>query len=303
MNITNRIDESETQAAIETLKCYLVHQKYRIRLRELVWGKAQQLQTQLSVEQFPVNIRFENDEYISRIQKIESSSWASIALISNGCYWGEPRDDDVWLTQIRRLANIDMPLGGSVSYINLFGYPAALNLYGAAISAIATEKHGLLKDLFLTPSRASDDPGSHVVAGRVCDWLIDGSAAHELLPELSANRTYRNPVSLYLQTTLRPIFSGLIPSDSEYLEAFDRFEYLSCLVSHDLSNGSRFRIGSFAWRNHGSGGTTPTIFAREISDFQSAWPPLREGLFGGSLERLQSAKADVDRIASRHVWR
>ena len=106
---------------------------------------------------------------------------------------------------------------------------------------------------------------------------------------------------------LRKPFSDLIPSEDEYADTFDRFEYLLSLAEADwwITSGkwTRFSGGRFAWRHvPGSPGWLPRMVAAELERDGTAWPPLSAGLFGGDISRLQAAKTAVDEQAAKSYW-
>ena len=83
--------------------------------------------------------------------------------------------------------------------------------------------------------------------------------------------------------------------DREYLEAFDRFEYLASLVYADQAalqgEGVGWApIGCFGWRRG-----IVTIVDREIQNEGQSWPAFR--LFGGSgFDRLNASRDVVARL-------
>ena len=299
----NECGSSGVDGAIELLKSYLTRPEFRIILREMVWRAVEDLTAELTSENSPIDCGVSETEYITRIQKLESISERSVALIVNGSFWGEPKDDDVWLTQLRRLASVDACQGGNRLYINLFHYPALLSMYGAGIAAISRERYQFLKAVLLTRCRPTEYRGTNVLVDTVFPTRgINGDIAQKLLPSLEYGKQYKTPISRYLQHVIRPFFVNLIPSDGEFLESFDRFEYLASLISNDVTGGRRNVVGSFAWRQHGASALVSEIFAQEFDTFKDQWAPLREGLFGGSSERFQSAKAKIDARADRFTW-
>ena len=89
--------------------------------------------------------------------------------------------------------------------------------------------------------------------------------------------------------------ADLIPSEDDYTDAFDRYEYLARLVHQDLSG---FAIeGLFVWR-----GRARQLIGSEIGEAQGDWQPLRAGLFDGSVERFQKAKSAIDQATARLRW-
>ena len=222
----------ETHAAVETLKRYLSEERYRIRLRELVREATEELVLQLRPDAFPPSTDFSNEEVISRTQRLEALSATSLAVMANGCYWGEPSHDDAWIEKARRLAEFEAPQGGRTVWLGLFRYPALLHLYAAGIAAVAEGRYELLAALLLEPCRSADsDEARTIVQVAHPSHTITEEVARSLFPHPDAPKNnYKVPLSQYLQRTLRPTFADLVPAEKDYTEAFERFEYLACLV-------------------------------------------------------------------------
>jgi hypothetical protein len=104
---------------------------------------------------------------------------------------------------------------------------------------------------------------------------------------------------------LRPLFSDSLPQQYRYADCFDRFEYLTALVSADLREKSATAtkdefigpIGRFDWRN--AGNKVLELMNAEITNFESNWSPLQHGLFDKSVERLKAVKAGYDDLLKR----
>ncbi len=291
----------ESRAAIETLKRYLTHEEHRIRLREMVQDATVNLVEQLTSDGFPVQGNFSEEEYLDRIRKIEAQSERNLAFMANGCFWGKPDHDDAWIDLVRRLADFDTPRSGLAAYIAILRLPALLCMYAGGIAAVAKGRYGLLGSLLLAPCRWSDHLGpKKVIVGSIYPHAVLGHGGQSLLPSIPG-RQYRFPESEYLHRALRAPFSGLLPAEYEYTAAFDRFEYLANLISQD-EIGHFFSDGMFLVRNSSSISSVPRLIAQEIEEQRGEWPPIRAGLFGGSLDRLQEALISVGELVRQNRW-
>lgn len=226
----------ETRVAVETLKRYLPEERARIRLGELVRDSREELVGNISSNAFPPDSAASNEELLVRTRRLEALSESSLALIANGCYWGDGEHDDLWLRTIRRLAEIEVPTQGKAVWIALFRYPALLHLYAAGIAAVASGRYRLLSKLLLEPC--------HSVHRGATPSVVEFIYSHEVLTERSAhilfphpqapNMNYKTPLSQYLHRILRQVFVDIIPAEQEYTSMFDRYEYLASLVQFDL---------------------------------------------------------------------
>ena len=293
----------DTQVAVETLKRYLPEERQRIRLRELVRDTTEELVAHLEAEEVPPNADRSEEKLVARARRLEALSERSLALTANGCYWGSIEQDEAWLSTVRRLAAFETAQYGRSLWENRFRYPALLHLYAAGIAAVAKGRYELLASLFLAPSRSTDGSGPQGIVQAVYPpQIVDDSEALVLCSHAKGEtQRWRMPLSQYLDLTLRPLFADLIPADEDYTDAFDRFEYLASLVHADLhlqgSSRAVFAGGCFIWR-----GQIQRIVKREIDEAQEKWPPLKAGLFAGSVERLREVKSKVDHAAAQASW-
>ena len=290
----------EARVAAETLKRYLSEDRYRIRLRELVGNVTEELVGRIGGDAFPPHTAFSNEELLARTRRLEIACESSLALIANGCYWGEAKHDDLWLQTIRRLAEFEAPRSGLPLWIGLFRYPALLHLYVAGIASVAASRYYLLAKLLHAPCRSIDHGEiQNVVESVYAPFIVSDNAAQILMSDPDAPETrYKTPLSQYLFSVLRPVFTELVPAEQEYTDAFDRFEYLVSLVQYDLDQF--YALGCFVWRDRRQ---FFAMVGKEIEAARDRWPPLSAGLFGGSLDRLLEAKQAVDAEAARRRWR
>ena len=139
----------------------------------------------------------------------------------------------------------------------------------------------------------------NVVESVYAPFIVSDNAAQILMSDPDAPETrYKTPLSQYLFSVLRPVFTELVPAEQEYTDAFDRFEHLVSLVQYDLDQF--YALGCFVWRDRRQ---FFAMVGKEIEAARDRWPPLSAGLFGGSLDRLLEAKQAVDAEAERRRWR
>ena len=298
----------DTQAAVETLKRYLVEDRHRIRLRDLVHEVAKELVSHLNTEEFPVDARPTDEEIVARVQRLNSLCQQMFSLVAHGCFNGRPEHDEVWLGVVRRLASVEVPRAGYDVWRGLLRYPALLSFYTAGIGSVVAARYDLLASLLLSRMRSirSGEPET-IVQSVYLHSIVAENTAHIVHPNPGGSR-YHTPLSQYLQHALRPVFAELAPTEPDYVESFDRFEYLASLVHADLHHSKHGRVsfagGCFEWRREFYGHQwLPDLMAKEIEDSQDSWPPLQAGLFEGSVERLLEVKRLVDQdVARRPRW-
>jgi len=134
--------------------------------------------------------------------------------------------------------------------------------------------------------------------------VLGADAIKKSVPGYSNRLT---PASDYLCDLMRPLMEDHLPQKCRYEECFDRFKYLLALVFADLhekslgTNSGDFRgpRGQFVWRVLDRTEDIAEVVANEVTKFSVNWAPLKNGLFDGSLDRLNSVKAGFDRLITK----
>lgn len=290
--------------AVATLKRYLSEDRHSIRLHDLVIQETETLYQKLSDDNFPVDIQFSLEELVKRVQRYEALTEMVLGLVINGCFSGREEHERIWIHSLERIEETARAKTGINHWLNLRLYPALLLLYGGGISSIASEKYSTIAAL-LMKARGN-------ISGRYYPMVLavntDSVMEKELGRKLPGMDQSRVPMSSYLcYKVLREPFRELIPSDDKYNKCFDRFEYLLALIHADLFekhlNGFAWPLGLFCFLRRFR--PEPHIIEQIESEASSAgenWPPLRAGLFDGSLERLQIVKGDIDEHIKKHGW-
>ena len=272
--------------AVASLKKFVVEDRFRIQLNDLVMSEVERLFAQLS----SLNVSaysLDCDSIKQRLELYENSSQILTALIANGCFWGTEEQAVIWSRAIIRILDLAPMAGGTTVLLNLRRYPALLALYAGGIACVAADKYGTLKVL-LRDSRTSIDAAAE---GKDA-MLVRKMAIYEILPgealNKCSNQNRKTPCSDRLHKELREIFRTLIPSDVKYDDLFDRWEYMLSLVGFDTTtdDGGYFSaaVGRFGWRNRGFGRDSASITVVLFDEFVKknslgGWAPITSGLF------------------------
>ncbi|AFY74305.1 hypothetical protein Syn7502_02302 [Synechococcus sp. PCC 7502] len=279
------------KVAVATLKKYIPEDRYIIRLHDLVQEETEKLHSSLSPDNFPLGIEFGKDEFIKRVKHYESLVEIPLALMAIGCYWGNEKHESIWAKCLERIANPLSYISYSsycLEWKNLSYYPSLLLFYAGGIAAIAAGRFRNLNILMTQQTNRSVKP--------LALYLNTYSVINRDTWNQIYGTNFYTPISDHLYDLLRATFQELLPEDSYYQKYFDCFEYLLALTYADLSikaNNSCdwVPMGSFMWR----GGIDKEI-EMEVKESNSNWAPLKAGMFEGSMQRFQSAKAICDRI-------
>jgi hypothetical protein len=264
-----------------------------------VHQETEKLVAELTDQAFPAQTTLEPAaELRQRLAKYHALCQTPLALLATGCYWGAPHHTRLWVQCLQRVASTAQSGGGLVYLIKLRSFPALLLMYAAGLAAVASDNYANLAAVLLQP-KVNDERGE---TGPICRHINAMSVIEidvgRLLPGMAQRQT---PVSDYLFGELRSPLREYIPDQNDYQATFDRFEYLLALVYADLrrwtSRGEGWvgPIGCYAWRGqHFQKSTAMSIVAQEIEADGASWPPLKAGLFGGSLEQAKTAKSKFD---------
>lgn len=277
-------------AAVAMVKRYLVDDRYRIRLYDFVTAEVERTRELVGDEQLAIVGTFNSEVVTDRVQRAEAATEVLRAVLSCGCYWSRAYDD-LWVRALQRLSNPGKL--GTIINGGLDGrfLPALFAYYAAGLGAVAGGNYDTLRSIFLNTKIVEYDKETPVVA-----YLYPGVVLQQQYGRLLSGMDRRHtPTSDYLQVALRESLKPVLVGEREYQEVFDRFEYLIALVYADRKPNSGWApIGCFGWRDQGS--ILPKV-EREINEQGVTWPAM--ALFGGSPERLQSARAVVAAIQGR----
>lgn len=297
-----------TKAAVTSLKKYIVDDKYRIQLRELMHDATEELYGELTDGSFPAGqVADTKEELNSRIKRYEALSERLLSLMIAGCYWGGSEHENNWVYALERIANSAKEESGVILWLKLRLYPALLLLYGSGIAALANDNYSTFASLLTKPLLKRSDR-THPIALRV-NWpeVFDDRAGKFIE---GRDRDYV-PGSEHLYEVLREPLREYLPDDSRYDKCFDRFEYLLGLIIYWLDSAEYgFKwgpIGRFGWkwksRSYTGEYCVLTNLEDEFNKNPDEWPPLRTGLFDGSHETFRKIKTEFDDFVREIVGR
>lgn len=289
--------------AVGSLKKFLVEDRFRIQLHELVMGEVERQVSLLATMGVTVN-QLGCDALHERLALYETSMQILLPMVANGCYWGTVDQAHLWSRATVRLVDLAPPAGGTSILLALKRYPALMALYAAGIACVASRNYETLKVL-LRDSRTSVD----VPLDGKDDLLIRKIVIHQVLPldalNRCSNQNLKTPGSDRLHRQLRETFRPLIPNDPDYDNIFDRWEYLLSLVGHDTHDeGGYFwpAVGRFGWRNRGFGREGASItdaLSKEHEKFGNSWGLIVSGLFESSERFSEAEKGFKEQVLAR----
>jgi hypothetical protein len=314
-------DLLSTKVAVARMKKYLADRAQRINLHDLLTAETERAYTAATGDRFPMQgSQLTSSDITARLQSYEGSLDTILNLLICGARWAEAEHDALILRCYKRLADQSGPKSGLVVWIRLQRYPALLLLYAMGLAALSHGDYRLLRALFNLKVREDDYKQEKTVAAAIFDQAVL-SREHQKLA--LGNR--HTPLSDRLFQILREPLRVYLPSDVEYDQTFDWFEYLLCLCHCDaevtragLAEAKErdpgftlwASVGRFGWKGTYEG--TPGIQAETQLRKGEPYPEkvaavMKAGFFesGGQHEdKFVEIKAAFDRLVERvrHEW-
>lgn len=303
-------DDLEGKPSLEqTVKEYLSDTRFRIRLDDLAsYELRTALQTFMGPE-FSMVPTVTAEAFGTRLRQYESATAPLNTLTVLLAKWGVAEHQPALERIVSRLADGNEMAGGKTVWLGLRWYPLLLLMYGGGIAALSAHNYTSLATIFNTRvgDHVSGRGTQEAISATVSEILeVDRGEMFKKLPGYERNYV---PRSEYLFKAVQPAIEDLLFLGRSYEELFDRFEIFYALTYADLENQKRHHLwgppGRFAWkrRSLGRSGDPYGALVAEATSAGNAWPPLRSGFFGGSIERFQEIAQRYDEeLLSKLQW-
>jgi hypothetical protein len=184
-------------------------------------------------------------------------------LLANGAYWGGLPELNLWRDAIARIGGLNVLEGGNSALLALRKYPAGLLFYAAGLAATAAKNGATLKALCRDFSIVLDGERKPLVLSAL-PWNVMQADYASQLPGYGHRLVSMND---RFYDVLREPLREYAPSESDYADTFDLFEYITALVHLDarlqttkqtIAPVGRFWIG----RYHPAGVPTAPLLDR-----------------------------------------
>ncbi len=271
-----------------TMKHLLATAEHRIELRDFLVNICDAIADNRTRLAFDMSLRqVTSEEFARRIEAYRTLADDGVQAMALAGFWAGPMHEGRWSEVIERLSNNDNPQWDG--WHALAKYPELLLVYAAGLAAVASRNYAVIREI-LVEARIETNRGVRPAVLELNPISILHPDTVRRLPGLERHHT---PGSDLLHQTLRDPLRDFLPSQTTYDRVFDQWEYLLALVVADqrafLGEREWAPIGRFGWRRvdfeH-----IDQMMLQEAEQHKADWRPLRTGLFGGSLERYQTAR-------------
>ena len=234
----------DMSSAIAELKGYLPDPVRRIVLHDFMMNEIERAID--PIRDLQVDAAPSYEDYAQRITTYETASIRLLALLVVGVFHSNTRDHDrLWARCVERLASRELEADGRSLLVNLQQYPTYLALYAVGLGAVVSDRVDSLARVLGSVTIRDPYRPYRVGVAMGSGGALNAQAVKHAFPDLKNRKT---PISDRLLDLLRPLVSDFVPSDDEYQEFFDEFEYLMGLV-HAAGEGQGWGpLGRAVWR-------------------------------------------------------
>ncbi len=307
------VPSSEADSSIETcagkirkVKSLLASEASSIELHDFVVAEVRRFLSGTSEDHFKADGTFSRDELLERISRYEEVT-NDLALIT-ACiaYWAKPAHKAILQKALARSTDRLEWHGGLVLWKHLRWYPLILELYCSGIAAIEGKRYDSLANIFysVVGSTENTQEGEFLVEA-VADTIGELALAN-VFKQLPGHERQLTPMSEYLFKILQPKLDDVLFIGKSYESAFDEFEVLFALVVADHKRQRDEHvwgpIGRFGWKQRRGASSPLSRVIAEARASGESWEPLKAGLFGGKLERLNGAADEFQQLVSKLSW-
>jgi hypothetical protein len=238
----NRPHPMSTEIAVATVKRYLVEERYRVRLDDLMRTEIEAVHEAASAEREPRDSEDLPHAYLRHLGVLAAAS-EKLCRMGVALAWYDDGSNSAILSRaVQRLLQVPHLTGSAIQHLQR--YPVLLFVYSVGIAAIQAENYEALAELMLKPAVWQRDVNMTQPA---IEWLAPADILEQnwLPPPHHRNHAFG---SSYLHAVVRPILGDRILDNDRYTWQFDLFDGLLALVYKDLVGGRWSPFGVYAWR-------------------------------------------------------
>jgi hypothetical protein len=252
------------------------------RLNDLLNAEAARLIVAVGGDEFALGAPVSDEGVVGRLDRYAAMTGELARAVALGARWSGDLVRPIWPSLVERVAGGVDRAGGQTIWADLSQYPGVLLLYAAGLGALDGERYDNLRAVVLEPHVLYHRERRMAIEVLNAETLMDSSQAARVA---GLSKTFA-PMSDRLATDLRPLVADVVPDEAQFARLFDRFEFLLGLVYLDVTKTAWAPTGRYVIDQYGG---ADQVVEAEIKADGASWAPLKAGLFGGSLERLEEA--------------
>jgi hypothetical protein len=286
----------------EEMKELLSDPKNKIKLDDFVSQHIKSFLSEADLQNFPIQgINPDKESFLDRLQKYEEITKDLQQIVILLAKWGDQNQLLLLKKVFDRLVETDKGSSGLVFWINFGWYPLQILMYSAGISALSAKKYDALKIILETPIRLLPHEGKNtILIIPVASRLSEITEGFKWIPGHESKHT---PRSEHLFQLLQPVLENILFLGKSYEQLFDDFEIHSALVFSDATGRDWAPIGRFGWKHErGREGSPFDLIIEEAKKDGENWPPLKAGLFHGSLEKFLELSTTFRERLNKLSW-
>lgn len=299
-------EEDINMSIIDQVKNCLSDDSRTIELHDLVAKQIREVISLTVEDYFPLQETWSDDNFVKRLSNYEDIVSDLIGIQSILAFWGTERHSEILTLPIKRLAGRLIDDSGLSVWRAFRWYPLLLLLYSGGLSAVASDHFINLRILFQTQIRVPDrSHGSKSIIRSIFDILEDYRETFKKIPGYEKRITARTE---YLLKILQPRLEDNLFLGADYEYYFDTFEVLLALEHADQYKSEKYGdywgpIGRFGWKYIRGGESSPLHrIIKQAESMGEEWPPIKAGLFNGSIDRFKKAATAYSELVSKLGW-
>ena len=295
------MNKSKT-TVVEEMKELLSDPKNKIKLDDFVTKYLRLFLEATNVEHFPIQgFDTQKENFLERMQKYEEIVKDLQKIVILLARWGEGEQKNILEKVFSRITEANESLSGTSLWVHFRWYPVQILMYSAGIAALSARKYDTLKVILKTlVQNSSVDRKRLPIIVTVTSNITDIHDAFKWIPDKEDKHV---PRSEHLFEILAPTIEELLFIGKSYERLFDDFEVYSALVYAYVMKKDWGPIGRFGWKyNRGELDNPFNRIVEEAKEAKEEWPPLKVGMFNGSLKSFLEVSEALGKRFSRLYW-
>ncbi|WP_169507182.1 SIR2 family protein [Pleomorphomonas koreensis] len=283
--------------AVASLKRFMADPVHRIRFHDLLINETERvLAINAAMLAKDAEVRPDVVSAKRRFEQYDANTEILRALLYNAAYWAEPHQVEPIERSVRMLADVKRA-DGYTTWQEMRIYPAVVCFYAACLGAIAGANWATFQRLLQIPvghgkSASTSLPelvAYHAIEKGTAKLIDDKQAWYFPLSEHFARRLFSQPRGRF----------------EDYDTEIDRLEVMFALVFvdqqvRDTGDVAYMPVGRFAAYHLDS------AYERLFAEAEAAgenWPPLKSGMYGGSIDRFKTVTIRFRQILGKRPYR